>query len=85
MTITPHSLVMFQLQHGQQVKNTLSINKPHIGLSKYIFQKLNKPNKLKNWKITRKMWANNLLSYLSFKPKAKSTSLVDVRSGNLSR
>jgi hypothetical protein len=82
MTITPHNLVMLQLQHVQQVKNTLPINKPHIGLSKYIFQKLNKPNTLKNWEITRKMWVNNLLACLYFKPKAKSTSLVDVRSGN---
>jgi hypothetical protein len=53
----------------------LTINKPHIGLSKYIFQKLNKPNTLKNWEITRKMWVKNLLACLSFKPKAKSTSL----------
>ena len=75
---------MFQLQHGQQVKNTLSINKHHIGLSKYIFQKLNKPNTLKNWEITRKMWVKNLLACLSFKPKAKSTSF-DVRSRNLSQ
>jgi hypothetical protein len=51
----------------------------NIGLSKYIFQKLNKPNTLKNWEITRKMWVKNLLACLSFKPKAKSTSL-DVRS-----
>jgi hypothetical protein len=36
--ITPHSLVMFQLQHGQQVKNKLPINNPHIRLTKYIFQ-----------------------------------------------
>ena len=37
-TITTHSLVMFQLQHGQQVKNKLPINNPHIGLTKYIYQ-----------------------------------------------
>jgi hypothetical protein len=58
-TITPHSLVTFQLQHGNQVNNTLPINKPHIGLSKYIFQKLDKPNTLKNWEKTRKMWVKN--------------------------
>ena len=75
---------MFQLQHGQQVKNTLPINKPHIRLtSKYIIQKLNKPNTLKNWEITRKMWVKNLLACLSFKPKAKSTFL-DVKSRNRS-
>ena len=36
--ITPYSLVMFQLQHGQQIKNKFQINNPHIGLTKYIFQ-----------------------------------------------
>ena len=66
MTITTHILVMFQLQHGQQVKNTFPINKPHIGLSKYIFQKLNKPNTLKNWEKTRKMWVTNLTCLFIF-------------------
>ena len=37
-TITPHKLVMFQLQHEQQVKNKLPINNPHIRLMKYTFQ-----------------------------------------------
>ena len=66
MTITPHSLMIFLLQHGKQVKNTLPINKPHIGLSKYIFQKLNKPNTLKNWEKTRKMWVINLTCLFIF-------------------
>jgi hypothetical protein len=57
---------MFQLQHGQQVKNTLLINKTHIGLSKYIFQKLNKPNTLKNWEKTRKMWVKHLTCMFIF-------------------
>ena len=66
MTITSHSFVMFQLQHEQQVKNTLPINNPHIGLTKYIFQKLNKPNTLKNWEKTRKMWVKNLTCLFIF-------------------
>ena len=57
---------MFQLQHGQQVKNKLRINNPHIGLTKYIFQKLNKPSTLKNWEKTRKMWVTNLTCLFIF-------------------
>ena len=57
---------MFQLQHGQQVKNTFPINKPHIGVSKYIFQKLKKPNTLKNLEKTRKMWVTNLTCLFIF-------------------
>jgi hypothetical protein len=47
---------MLQMQHGKQVKNTFPINKPHIGVSKYIFHKLNKPNALKIWEKPKKMW-----------------------------
>jgi hypothetical protein len=65
---------MFQLKYGHQVKNTMPINKPHIGLSKYIFQKLNKPNALKNWEKTRKIWVNDARASLS---KSKN---VDVES-----
>jgi hypothetical protein len=57
---------MFQMQHGKQVKNTFPINKLHIGLSKYIFQKLNKPNTLKNWEKNRKMWVKDLTCWFIF-------------------
>ena len=58
---------MFQLQHGKQVKNTLPINKPHIGVSKYIFQKLNKPSTLKTtligWSIGYNILKNTSVGY----------------------
>jgi hypothetical protein len=61
--------VIFQLQHGKQVKNTLPINNPHIELTKYTFQKFNKPNTLKNLEKARKMWVENLLVHIIQSPQ----------------